>query len=158
MGYKELEEKRLLRRHTFTKEQIKQQIDLAKRDLRVAKDNLENKSYDWAYAIAYNAILQSIRALLFLKGYRPVGEDQHKTVIETLRIEFRDSPDLTDRANRMRKKRHKVVYSFSGMVSEAEANEALKLAKEIVQNIVDLVKGETEDDSVTKGCTQQDNR
>ncbi|MBU1487447.1 HEPN domain-containing protein [bacterium] len=143
MNYEELEKKRLLRKHTFTKGQIKQQIDLARRDLGVAKDNLKNESYDWAYAIAYNAILQSARALLFSRGYRPVGENQHKTVIETLKSELENSPDLTDRANRMRKRRHKVVYSFSGMVSETEANEALELADKIVQNIVDLV-GEEE--------------
>jgi uncharacterized protein (UPF0332 family) len=133
MSYEELEKKRLLRRHTFTKRQIRQQIDLARRDLKVAKDNLKNKNYDWTYAIAYNAILQSARALLFSKGYRPVGEDQHKTVIEALKREFGESSDLPNRANRMRKRRHKVVYSLSGMISEIGANEALKLAEQIVQ-------------------------
>jgi len=54
---------------------------MAKRDLSTANRNLE-EAPDWAYSIAYNAILQAGRALMFFGGYRPRGGEQHATVVE----------------------------------------------------------------------------
>ena len=55
-------------------------MELASRDLKVAKVML-GVNNDWTYSIAYNAILQSVRALMYAEGFRPVGEGQHKTAI-----------------------------------------------------------------------------
>jgi uncharacterized protein (UPF0332 family) len=38
---------------------------------------------DWAFTMAYNAILQATRALMFAKGFRPSGgEGQHKVAVK----------------------------------------------------------------------------
>jgi uncharacterized protein (UPF0332 family) len=41
---------------------------------------------DWAFSIAYNAIQQTIRALMFSKGYRPSGSNQHVSVVRFAEI------------------------------------------------------------------------
>ena len=37
---------------------------------------------DWAYTIAYNAVLQEGRALMFAHGYRPDGANQQISVVK----------------------------------------------------------------------------
>ena len=80
MGYKELQDKNLIKSFKVTSQQIKNQMDLASRDLKAAKAML-GVNNDWTYNIAYNAILQAVRALMYSEGFRPVGEGQHKTAI-----------------------------------------------------------------------------
>ena len=64
MSYKALLAKNLIKPFKATNQQIRRQIELARRDLEAAKAML-GVNNDWAYNIAYNAMLQSIRALMF---------------------------------------------------------------------------------------------
>ena len=80
MDYKELLAKNLIKPFKAKDQQIKKQMELASRDLKVAKAML-GVNNDWTYSIAYNAILQAVRALMYAEGFRPVGEGQHKTAI-----------------------------------------------------------------------------
>jgi len=50
-------------------------IRRAKRDVDTAKTLIENKKFDWSLAVAYNAMLQAGRALMFEKGYRPSSSE-----------------------------------------------------------------------------------
>ena len=36
------------------------------------------EDWDWAFSIAYNAVLQSARAFMYSQGYRPAAEQGHK--------------------------------------------------------------------------------
>jgi uncharacterized protein (UPF0332 family) len=63
MGYKELLAKNLIKPFKANDQQIKKQMELASRDLKVAKAML-GVNNDWTYSIAYNAILQAVRALM----------------------------------------------------------------------------------------------
>jgi len=56
-------------------------LKVAARDLATAERNLADDR-DWAYTIAYNAILQAARALILTKGYRPRGAESHATVVQ----------------------------------------------------------------------------
>ena len=80
MGYEALLAKNLIKPFKAKDQQIKKQMELASRDLKVAKAML-GVNNDWTYSIAYNGILQAVRALMYAKGFRPVGEGQHKTAI-----------------------------------------------------------------------------
>jgi len=90
---------------------------------------------DWAFSIAYNAILQATRALMFGKGFRPAaGEGQHKAAVQFAEValgsKFRDEIHIFDK---MRSKRHRVIYDVSGLVSQAEARQALDFAIRYVE-------------------------
>ena len=74
MSYEELLNKGLIKRFKESPSQVKNRIELAKRDIKSARAMMANDR-DWAFAMAYNAILQATRALMkrdalkFLKNY-----------------------------------------------------------------------------------------
>lgn len=76
----DLEREGLIHPLALDPHRVNDALGLAHRDLAVAK-TLLSSSYDWAYAVAYNAILQAGRALMFSKGYRPDGANQHLSVV-----------------------------------------------------------------------------
>ncbi|HOB59182.1 MAG TPA: hypothetical protein PK154_05620 [Methanoregulaceae archaeon] len=59
---------------------IKDTLANAHRDLDVSYTLLSSSS-DWAFTIAYNTVLQAGRALMFSKGFRPAGSNQHISVV-----------------------------------------------------------------------------
>lgn len=112
-------------------------LGLAHRDLDVAK-HLLLSSHDWAHTIAYNAILQAGRALMFSKGYRPESANQHLSVVRFCELFL--SKEDTLWFDRMRRKRHQSVYDSAGSVSEREAENAVKKAEMIVKAIEALIQ------------------
>lgn len=96
---------------------------------------------DWAFSMAYNAILQATRALMFAKGFRPgTGEGQHKVAVQFAEIalgeKFQDEIYIFDK---MRSKRHRVIYDVSGIISMKEARQALEFTVKFVDKVVELV-------------------
>jgi uncharacterized protein (UPF0332 family) len=121
---------------------VKKSVNSASRDLKTAKVVLENENYDWSLAIAYNAMLQAGRALMFSRGYRPVGEYKHVAVVEFVHSEFGKeiTNNMVDIFNRLRKKRHKVIYEEVDIVTPSEAENAIKFAEEFVNKVKSILK------------------
>ncbi len=117
-------------------------LQLAERDIKTANDVYNNRDYDWAFSIAYNAMLQAGRALMFSEGYRPKGEAKHVSVIEFVKKKF--GSDFADKIlfmfNKIRKKRHIAVYEQVNIISEDEAENALNTAKEFVGKVKELIE------------------
>lgn len=120
---------------------VKNSLQLAERDIKTANDVYNNKDYDWAFSIGYNAMLQAGRALMFSEGYRPVGETKHVAVIEFVKKKF--GSEFAEKAlfmfNKIRKKRHIAVYEQVNLISEDEAKTALNTAKEFVDKVKELI-------------------
>jgi uncharacterized protein (UPF0332 family) len=135
MDLKRLETQGHIEKANFSAGQIKSNLNRAQRDLRTAKANLEIDE-EWAYTIAYHAMLRAGRAFMFASGYRPRGKDQHKTVVEfcseSLGIDFQY---LTTRFNRMRLKRHDFIYEPERPIPRTEAVKSLESAEQFVQEI-----------------------
>jgi uncharacterized protein (UPF0332 family) len=72
MPYERLLKERRIQPYTAKPVEVRQLLDVANRDIATAKKNLEDAT-DWAYNIAYNAVLQASRALMLHEGYRPRG-------------------------------------------------------------------------------------
>lgn len=116
--------------------QVKARLELAKRDIRVARATMAHDR-DWAFSIAYNAILQSTRALMFAYGFRPAaGEGQHKAAVRFAEVvlggDFAQDIHIFDK---MRSKRHRVIYDTSGLISQAEAKQAFNFAVRYVESV-----------------------
>jgi hypothetical protein len=62
----DIEREGLIKRLPYDRKKVNDAIALAHRDLMTSRTIL-NTDRDWAYTIAYNAILQAGRALMFLK-------------------------------------------------------------------------------------------
>lgn len=129
-----LEADGLIRRLPVDPRRVEEALALADRDLAVAGRVLELDP-DWAYAIAYNAMLQAARALLFAEGYRPAGKNQHVAVVRfvAVRIGLVEAAGL----DRLRRKRHATVYDMAGTIGQSEAEAAVRRAG----GFVTLVRG-----------------
>jgi len=106
----------------------------ARRDIDTAKTLIANKKFDWSLAVSYNAMLVAGRALMFDRGYRPSSTEGHVVVLKFLHATFgNEAGERTVMVmNGMRKKRHRVVYEEIDIVSEDEAEQAVKWAEEFV--------------------------
>jgi uncharacterized protein (UPF0332 family) len=109
---------------------------LALRDVATARTLLDSNQ-DWVYNIAYNAVLQAGRALMFSKGYRPDGANQHISVVKFAGL-FLDSNDSII-FDRMRRKRNSSVYDSAGSITESEAVFAAKQAEDLVKKIFAVI-------------------
>jgi uncharacterized protein (UPF0332 family) len=130
----------LVRSYKGGREQAPRQLGLALRDLSSAR-RLLAEDRDWAFAIAYNAVLQAGRALMLREGYRPTtGEGGHVAVIrfceEFFGPRYQEEMELFDR---MRVRRNRVVYDVSGSISRLEADEAFTFAEDFVARVQQLV-------------------
>lgn len=135
MDLKKLEEGGFIEKVTFGPKQVLANLSGARKDLAVAKANLDIDEA-WAHTIAYHAMLRAGRALMLSLGYRPKGKDQHKTVVEfcgnVLGEEFKT---LTTRFNRMRTKRHNFIYEPDRPIPKTEATQSLQTAEQFVAEI-----------------------
>ncbi len=121
-------------------QQAKDCLDASQRDIRAARIMLK-EDCDWAFTIAYNAMLQGARALMFSEGYFPAGEAHHKAVVDYADAKLgAKNRDLMDLFERMRKKRHHSVYDKAGTISKFEAENAVKTAEEFLALIIEKIK------------------
>ncbi|MBI4698060.1 MAG: HEPN domain-containing protein [Nitrospirae bacterium] len=140
MSLKRLETQGLIEKISYNDKQIISNIKRAGKDLITSKATI-NIDEEWAYTIAYHAMLRAGRALMFFSGYRPKGRNQHKTVVdfceEILGGDFRN---LTERFNRMRIKRHDFIYEPERPISRTEVAKSLESANKFVKEIMDKIQ------------------
>ena len=114
----------------------------AHKDIVAAKANLEIDE-EVTYNYAYLAMLRCARSIVFMKGYRSVDGQQHKTIIELsgeiLGEEFKS---VVKKFDHMRRKRNQFTYDPFLPVSKIEAENALKTAEEFVTIVLKLVQKE----------------
>jgi len=143
MSYKNLLNRGSIKPFKAASVQIENQMSLARRDLETAAKILAQDS-DWAFNIAYNAILQATRGLIYFEGYRLTSaEGHHKAAIEFAQLALGD--DFKDQVHffeRMRKKRNQAVYEHAGIVSKSEATQAIEFAGQFVKIIDAHIAGE----------------
>ena len=132
MSYDELLRSRRIRRENVSQAEVQAAMDLAERDLRVARQ-MADQELDWAFVIGYNAVLQASRAYLFSQGFRPASADSHKNTLAFMQVALgEEHRRLVAYFDRARKKRHRVVYDQAGAVSEREVHDLLARAEEYI--------------------------
>jgi len=125
----DLEKEGLVGRIPIDKKRVEQCMEIARRDLETAQ-SLSDNNPDWAFSIAYNSMLQSARALMFSMGYRPLGQAQHISAVRFAEAVLgKKAKEVVMVMDRMRRKRHRVVYDTSGLISLGEANRAVTNAE-----------------------------
>ena len=135
MPYDQLVSQSRIKAYRAKPEEVKRLLRVAARDLATAERNLPDDR-DWAYSIAYNAVLQAAHALMFAKGFRPRGAEQHVTMVKFVE-ETMGKAHATQIAifDQMRRKRHKIIYEMAGLVSKQEAEQGIAFAKNFVEEI-----------------------
>lgn len=140
MSYQNLVKQKLLKKEKIGFDQIDRLIIRAAKDLKSAKV-LIRIDEETAYALAYQAMLHAGRTLLFSQGYRPSTYQAHKTVVEcTKKTLGKGHKILTIKFDKMRKKRHGLIYEATIGVSTTETKNAIKSASELVKKIEEEIQ------------------
>jgi hypothetical protein len=113
-------------------------LELADRDLK--NSQVMELDADWRLNIAYNAALQAATAALSASGYRASREAHHYRVIQSLAFTIGAQERLVRDLDAFRKKRNLTSYELGGGVSAREAEEMLKLAAELRQEVEKWIK------------------
>jgi len=123
-------------------EQAKRLLIRSIRDIKTAKANLEIDE-EAAYTFAYLAMLRSGRALMFLKGYRPLDGRQHKTVVDVAGFFLgKTCEDLIFKFEQMRRTRNQFTYEPDLPLGQTQTHGALKTAREFVTQILKQARKE----------------
>jgi len=95
---------------------------------------------EWAYTIAYNAMLLAGRAVMFSEEYRPTATGGHAAVVEFLRVRLDASfTEMVQTMDRMRRQRHRIIYDAPGTVSASQIREAVLTAEQFLSQIEVLI-------------------
>ena len=142
MNYEKFLRDGLIKKQSPDFKQIESQLTRAKKDLNTAELNLPIDT-TWAFTIAYHAMIRASRAFMFSKGYLPTTKQSHKTIVEfTKWIVGKDYENLVNRFNRMRRRRHDFIYDSQNHITLHEAKTSIKTAKQLIEEIISLVKKE----------------
>jgi uncharacterized protein (UPF0332 family) len=132
---KQLGGKGLLKKEKIGLDQVLALLASASKNIAASEKNVEIDE-EACYTLAYNAMLKTGRALVFLQGYRPSDGQQHKTTVdvagEILGNKFKSLIAIFDA---MRKKRNQFTYDPMLPLSLTEAKTALKTAKDFHKNV-----------------------
>lgn len=134
MSFEGLLRSRAIERVQVTPREIAELLAVARRDIRVARA-LTTSDLDWAFAIAYNAILQLSIAYMNSQGYRPRGEGGHYNTFRFMAEALPEEQTTIRRLQRLRKKRNVTVYEATGLVSEKEAHDVIDFAERYYDEI-----------------------
>ena len=133
MSLQNWEKNNWLVKHKPSAGEIAQLLGLADRDLKDSQ--ARDLTDDWKLNIAYNSALQTATAALLACGYRASREMHHYRVIGSLAYTIGVDVDLINKLDKFRKKRNISDYEIAGSVTEGEAKEMLRLAKELRKEV-----------------------
>ncbi|MDP2183317.1 MAG: hypothetical protein Q8K99_12210 [Actinomycetota bacterium] len=119
---------------TITPREIADLLALSKRDIRASEAMLDT-DLDWAFAIAYNGVLQMSIAYMNHLGYRPRGEGKHYNTFQFMEEALPDEAPMIRRLQKLRRKRNTTIYEQSGLVSEKEAQDVIEFASRYYTSI-----------------------
>jgi hypothetical protein len=120
--------------HKSSRREISDLLSVAERDLK--DSSASGISADWQLAIAYNAALQTATAALSASGYRAAREAHHYRIIQSLAHTIQAKSNLINQLDTFRKKRNIGGYEAAGRISQQEADEMRRLAKDLYEKIV----------------------
>lgn len=140
MNFKGFLEKGLIEEHTPNFKQILRLQDRALKDLKTAETILETDT-EWAYTIAYMAMMRIGRAFILAEGYRPKGRDQQRAIIQILKEVLGEGHKrLAIKFDRIRRKGQAFIEDSEKPISKYEVEEAIKDAKEFIQKVMELAR------------------
>ena len=128
-----------LHSHETSAEEIQALLHTAEEDLRSAE--IKGIAAGWRLNMAYTATLRYARAALYACGYRPGREREHERTIDSLGYTITTiSADTIKLLHKIRKMRHTATYDSVDMISDTEADAAMRLAVELSKKATGWLK------------------
>jgi uncharacterized protein (UPF0332 family) len=104
-----------------------------------AKDNFEIKNNNLVIFCSYTAMFHSSRALLFKDG---IKERSHICIVSYIRETYPKLRSLSNQLDAYRRNRHNTLYALDFLISEHEAQQAIKDAEQFYQQIKTMIDEE----------------
>jgi uncharacterized protein (UPF0332 family) len=128
-AYQPLIDKELLKEEKISFADVRKVLSKAQSNLKSAEILLANKQYENSFELSYEAMLSAGRALSFSFGLRPRTQGSHKIVADFVELVLgKDHLATTLKFNKMRKKRHYLIYGAGLEISKTEAQNAMENA------------------------------
>ena len=141
MAYEELRERGLIEDARPDFRQISTLLTRAIKDLSTARANVSIDK-EWAYTIAYQAMVRAARAMVMAEGWRPRGRDQARTIVRLVgEILGEEARSLVNGFDRMRRKRQDFMEESDTPIPRYEVEGALRDAQALIEKIVELARG-----------------
>jgi uncharacterized protein (UPF0332 family) len=141
MDLSDLLKNRLIEKFKTGPEQVKNEMEIAKSNVKSARRILQIEEWEIAHNTAYNAMLQAARGLMFAKGYRPLSKEHHVAVISFLQAMYSTKlgNELIKNLDNARKRRNESLYDRVGSISSDQAKDLVEKAETFVSKAVDLI-------------------
>lgn len=112
----------------------------AQKDLATARATA-SLDREWAYAIAYQAMLRSARAAVAAEGLRPRGRDQQRTIVRLVgELLGEDGRTLVNAFDRMRRRWQVILEEPGQPTSRYEVEGAIKDAQQFAERILEIAR------------------
>ena len=139
MSYDDLLKARIIEPVSISNEGIADLLRVSRRDIKTAI-RLKDYDLDWAFAIAYNSILQLTNAWMNHLGFRPREEAKHVNTFKFLEETLpKERKPIVERLQRMRKKRNTTIYKKKGIITEKEALMVINFANQYYKEVEDIL-------------------
>jgi uncharacterized protein (UPF0332 family) len=120
--------------HETSAEEIQALLHSAEEDIRSA--GIDGIAPGWRLNMGYTAALRYARAALYACGYRPAREREHERTIDSLAYTIISiDADTIRLLHKIRKMRHTATYDSVDMISDAEADAAMRVATKLGQEV-----------------------
>jgi uncharacterized protein (UPF0332 family) len=133
--------RRIISRVRIDKRVVEKALTKARRDLNTSETLLINGEYDWSLTVSYTAMLGAARALMLNGGYRPSSPEGHVAVVRFMEAVSSDGEiqRFTVILDRLRRKRHSVVYEEYDVTTKDEASQALEWSRGFIDKIIEII-------------------
>ncbi len=140
MAYEELRERGLVEEIRPDFRQISTLLARGLKDLSTARANVSIDK-EWAYTIAYQAMLRAAKAMVMAEGWRPKGRDQARTIVLLVgELLGEEAHSLINGFDRMRRKRQDFMDEPHTPIPRFEVEGALKDAQALIEKLVELAR------------------
>lgn len=139
MKLKDCYKEGLLKKTKPSKQYSNKSLETSLKHIENAKDNFEMSNYNLVIFCSYTAMFHSARALLFKDG---IKERSHICIVSYLKEKYPELKRLSNQLDAYRRNRHNTLYSLDFLLSENEAKQAIKDAKEFHKQIKTIINSE----------------
>lgn len=139
--YKEFIDKGLMKSEKINFSDVRKVLVKAQNNLKSAEILFVSEQYENSFELSYEAMLSAGRALAFSSNLRPRAQGSHKIIADFTEKELgKNNINMIRKFDKMRKKRHYLIYGAGLEISKTEAFGAINNAKEFIQEIEGIIK------------------
>ncbi len=141
MTWKKLLEDNSLQEKKISFKEVESVLNKAHKSIQAAEILVKKDIDESAFKEAYDAMILAGRALIFSLGHKPRTVGSHTITIKFCELYLRkEFKTLVERFKKMKQKRNYLIYGTGLVISETEAKNAIKTAKEFIKEIKEIIQ------------------